>query len=248
VSEILDTASYLIKLQAGKVVTSALSPTISRDTTDDDYFPTKGSRSSVYLTYSGGPLGGDTSFTKYGASTAWFFSLPLDMVFDVKGTIGYLQPNEGKPLPIYERYYIGGINTVRGLRYVGPHDPLTGDLIGGTTMLYFNVDLVFPLIKNAGMRGVVFFRYRQRLGKRLPLGRHAENGRSGGPLVLACGAPPPGMGLCPGPQRRRRAEPLRVYHGDDDVRMSAAAGRQGANMRRRSAVTKRVTMKKGVCV
>ncbi len=157
VSEVLDSASYLIKLQAGKVMTSAVSPTISRDTTDDDYFPTKGSRNSVYLTYAGGPLGGDTSFTKYGATTAWFFGLPLDMVFDVKGHIGYLQPNEGKPLPIYERYYIGGINTVRGLRYVGPRDPITGDLIGGTTMLYFNADLVFPLIKNAGMRGVVFF-------------------------------------------------------------------------------------------
>ena len=81
----------------------------------------------------------------------------MDMVFDIKGTIGYLQANEGKTLPIYERYYIGGINTVRGLRYVGPRDSSTGDLVGGTTMLFFNTDLVFPLIKNAGIKGVVFY-------------------------------------------------------------------------------------------
>jgi outer membrane protein insertion porin family len=157
VYEIQSTASSLISQQAGKLLTSALSPTLSRDTTDDDYFPTKGSRNSLYMTHAGTPLGGDASYDKYGAATAWFFLLPLDMVFDIKGRIGYLQANEGKPLPVYEKYYVGGINSIRGLRYYGPKDPVTGDLIGGTTMLYFNFDLVFPLIKNAGMKGVVFF-------------------------------------------------------------------------------------------
>ena len=139
------------------MLTSAITPTMTRDSTDDDYFPTKGSRNSIFMTHAGTPLGGDTSYDKYGASTAWYFALPWDMVFDVKGRIGYLQANEGKTLPVYERYYVGGINSVRGLRFVGPKDAVTGDLIGGTTMLYLNFDLVFPLVKNAGMRGVVFF-------------------------------------------------------------------------------------------
>lgn len=157
VFEIQPNASALLKSQAGKLLTSALGPTLSRDTTDDDYFPTKGTKSSIYMTHAGGFLGGDTSFDKYGASTAWYFPLPLEMVFDIKGRIGYLQPNQGKALPIYEKYYIGGINSVRGLRYVGPRDPLTGDLIGGQTMLAINFDIVFPLIKNAGMKGVIFY-------------------------------------------------------------------------------------------
>ena len=40
---------------------------------------------------------------------------------------------------------------------MGPRDPVTGDLLGGTTMLLFNFEFVFPLVKNAGMKGVVFF-------------------------------------------------------------------------------------------
>ncbi|MCX7635251.1 MAG: BamA/TamA family outer membrane protein, partial [Syntrophales bacterium] len=71
--------------------------------------------------------------------------------------IGYIQANEGKPIPVYERYYMGGIGSIRGLRNVGPRDPDTGDVIGGTTMMVYNAEILFPLIKKAGMRGVVFY-------------------------------------------------------------------------------------------
>lgn len=155
VYDVLSSASSTIKSQAGKLITSSLSPTLTRDTTDDNFSPTKGSMNSLYMTYAG--LGGDTGYMKYGAYTSWYFPLPADMVFDIKSRIGYVQRQEGKILPVYEKYWIGGIQSVRGLRYVGPRDPASGDLIGGNTSLYFNVDLVFPLIKNAGIKGVVFF-------------------------------------------------------------------------------------------
>jgi outer membrane protein insertion porin family len=81
------------------------------------------------------------------------------MVFGAKGRIGFLQNNDvdDSKIPIYERYVLGGINSLRGFRYVGPTNPGTSDVIGGTTMLNFNFELVFPLIKDAGMKGVVFF-------------------------------------------------------------------------------------------
>ena len=40
---------------------------------------------------------------------------------------------------------------------MGPKDPLTDDEIGGLTMLNFNAEFIFPLIKNAGMKGLFFF-------------------------------------------------------------------------------------------
>jgi len=40
---------------------------------------------------------------------------------------------------------------------VGPVDERTGDIIGGTTMLCGSVEIIFPLIRNAGMKGVVFY-------------------------------------------------------------------------------------------
>ena len=157
VKDILDTASYYIKKQAGETMSSGVTLTLTRDSTDDVMFPSTGSKNSASVEYTGGPFMGDVSYTRYGATSSWFFPLPLDTVIGVRGRIGTISGNEGKEVPIFERYYLGGINSLRGLREVGPTDPATGDVIGGLTMLNFNVDYIFPLIKNAGMKGVLFF-------------------------------------------------------------------------------------------
>jgi outer membrane protein insertion porin family len=157
VKDIQDTASYYIKKQAGQTTSSGVTLSMTRDSTDDVIFPSRGSKNTVSVEYTGGPLLGDVSFTRYGATSSWFFPLPLDTVFGIRGRIGYMQANEGKEVPIFERYYLGGINSLRGLREVGPKDPDTGDVIGGLTMLNFNAEYIFPLIKNAGMKGLVFF-------------------------------------------------------------------------------------------
>jgi outer membrane protein insertion porin family len=150
-------ASSYIKKQEGELTTSSTTITLSRDTTDDYIFPSIGSRSSASMEYAGGFLQGGADFTKYNISAAKFFSLPFDNVFGIRGRAGYLTGFGGKDVPVYERFYLGGINSLRGLRSVGPVDPATGDVIGGLTMLNFNAELVFPLIKNAGMKGVLFY-------------------------------------------------------------------------------------------
>jgi outer membrane protein insertion porin family len=157
VNNVLDTASFYIKKQAGETTSSGVTLSVTRDSTDDVMFPSTGSKNSASVEHTGGILLGDVSYTRYGMTSAWFFPLPLDTVFGIRGKIGYMQPNEGKEVPIFERYYLGGINSLRGLREVGPKDPVTGDVIGGLTMLNFNVEYIFPLIKNAGMKGLVFF-------------------------------------------------------------------------------------------
>lgn len=157
VNNVLDTASFYIKKQAGEATSSGATLSVTRDSTDDVMFPSTGSKNSASVEHTGGILLGDVSYTRYGMTSSWFFPLPLDTVFGVRGRIGYMQPNEGKEVPIFERYYLGGINSLRGLREVGPKDPVTGDVIGGLTMLNFNIEYVFPLIKNAGLKGLVFF-------------------------------------------------------------------------------------------
>ena len=156
VTDILDTAATTIKQQAGETTSSGISLSATRDTTNDTMFPSMGSKNSASVEYTGLLLG-DVSYTRFGLSSSWFYGLPLDTVFGVRGRIGYMMGNEGKEVPIFERYYLGGINSLRGLREVGPRDPATGDVIGGLTMLNFNFEYIFPLIKNAGMKGLVFF-------------------------------------------------------------------------------------------
>lgn len=157
ITDIDEYASYYIREQEGKTTSSGITTTLVRDTTDDIMFPSRGSKNRISIEYTGGLLQGDASFTKYAGSSTWFFPLPFDTVFSIRGRAGFMHKNEDKKIPIYERFYLGGINSLRGLRDVGPEDPETGDPIGGETMACFNVEFVFPLIKDAGMKGVVFY-------------------------------------------------------------------------------------------
>jgi outer membrane protein insertion porin family len=153
----LSTAPSYITAQGGQTTTSAVTIGLGMDTTDDTIFPTRGSRENAFIEEAGGPLGGTTNFTKVGASAAVYYPLPLQMVFGARGRIGAIQAHDGKAVPIFERYVLGGLNSIRGLQYLGIGGSGTSDAIGGTTMLVFNVELVFPLIKEAGMKGVVFY-------------------------------------------------------------------------------------------
>jgi outer membrane protein insertion porin family len=154
-----DTATSYIVDQAGQRIASSVTLSLGRDTTDDIMFPTKGTKTSISVQHAGTPLGGDTKFTKYSAGATAYYPLFWDMVFGAKGRIGYLQNNDDSDsrIPINERYVLGGINSLRGLRYVGIRNSGSSDVLGGTSMLVFNFELVFPFIKDAGMKGVVFF-------------------------------------------------------------------------------------------
>ncbi len=156
ISDVESNVSQYIKDQTGETMSSGVTLSLSRNTTDDRMFPSRGSSNSVSTEVVGTIFQGDVSFAKYIADSRWFFPMPLDTVFGIHGKIGYIQGLEGKEIPIFERFYLGGINSLRGLREIGPVDS-SGYCIGGETMLNFNAEVVFPLIKDAGLRGVIFF-------------------------------------------------------------------------------------------
>jgi len=60
---------------------------------------------------------------------------------------------------VYQKFRIGGINTVRGFEFgdISPIDPETDDRIGGEKMMYYNVEYRVPLLKEQGIVGLVFF-------------------------------------------------------------------------------------------
>ncbi len=157
ISSVKDTAALYIKEQAGKTEANNLSLGLSKDSTDDNIFPSRGSRHSIGMDYTGGFLGGDTAFVRYQLTSAWFFPLPFSTTFSVRGRLGYLDRVGEKNVPIYERFFLGGMNSLRGLRSIGPADPATGDVIGGLTMFNANLEYLFPLMKEAGMKGVLFY-------------------------------------------------------------------------------------------
>ena len=158
-SNVSENASYIIRESQNVPITSAVKTSFVRDTRDRLYGASSGSRNSLSVEYAGGILGGDSQFTKTEASSGWYFPMPFGTVFHALGSVGKVWENEKDKLPVYERFYLGGMSSIRGYEYgkVSPIDPLTGDRIGGDRMWYTNIEIVVPLLKEQGVFGVAFF-------------------------------------------------------------------------------------------
>jgi outer membrane protein insertion porin family len=113
-----------------RITTSALTWNLARDSRDFYLDPKTGSKNSILVEYAGGPLGGDPNFIKTIGDSAWYFPLFWDTVFMARGRFGYIESLIDKPVPLAERFYVGGSTTVRGFRYgtVGPTSPVYGPL------------------------------------------------------------------------------------------------------------------------
>lgn len=155
VRDLSSDASEALRREAGRRLNSVLELALARDTRDSIFEPTRGSRHALGVDVAG--LGGDTRFYRIVGESAWFFPLPVsDWVLGVRGLAGVVRGWGGKEVPLFERFFLGGATTLRGqrTRSVGPRDA-TGNVIGGTEELLFNVELLIPVIPR--LRLVLFF-------------------------------------------------------------------------------------------
>ncbi|MBI4794628.1 MAG: outer membrane protein assembly factor BamA [Deltaproteobacteria bacterium] len=137
--------------------TSAVSTSVRRDSRDSLFNPSRGSDNSFNLELAG--LGGDTAYLRYILESGWYFPLFWKTVGVLHGRIGYLQRLPWGALPAYEKFYLGGIDSLRGFKYadISPRDPVTNERIGGDKFVQLNIEYRFPLIKKLGVTGTVFF-------------------------------------------------------------------------------------------
>jgi len=158
ITDIDDGASSQIKDQEGTSLTSSISPSIWRDTRDNALDPTSGSKNALYFTLAG--LGGDNHFWKTTVDSGWFFPVIWDTTFAVRGRYGWVKGYSTEEVPLYERFYVGGINTIRGLSFGegGPMDE-EDEAIGGVQQLLFNFEFIFPILDEMKLKGVLFFDY-----------------------------------------------------------------------------------------
>lgn len=126
---------------------------IGRDTRDyrtSLYDPMGGSSNSISYEYSGGILGADNQFQKYNADTSWFFNPWWNHVFAVHARAGYMQSkiNDRREL-FYERFYLGGVDTVRGYEdweiYPEPDESGIPNPFGGNKMFFSNFEYRIPV-------------------------------------------------------------------------------------------------------
>ncbi|WP_027184302.1 outer membrane protein assembly factor BamA [Desulfovibrio inopinatus] len=152
-------ASSVIVESSGEHWSSSLYLAATRDTTDSATKPTKGTINELSFQFAGGVLGGDDAFIKPGFTSNFFYPLFWDSVFHWKGHAAAIFDNTSGSIPVYERFYLGGIKTVRGYEAdkISPRDPWTGERIGGTREFYTNFEWIFNISKTHGVQGVTFF-------------------------------------------------------------------------------------------
>lgn len=158
-SDFSEGASLYIKELAEGITTSSISLAWKRDTRNRFFNPSRGTVLSATVEYAGGPLGGDSAFTRYEGSASVFIPLFWDTVGFIRTRVGYIDKRHGGILPLFEKYYLGGPYTIRGYDFatISPRDPKTGDRIGGNKMALCNLEYRFPLVKKVRLIGVVFF-------------------------------------------------------------------------------------------
>jgi outer membrane protein insertion porin family len=143
-------------VEGGNFITS-VKGTVVRDRTDSRFVPTRGDRLSLAWEQVG-VLGGEHFFGKLSASYAWHKTLYTDVeerksVLTLRGRAGAIVGDA----PLFERFYAGGIGSLRGFEFrgVSPRDGIKETRIGGDFELLTGAEYSFPLYADS-LRGVVF--------------------------------------------------------------------------------------------
>ncbi|MBI3621355.1 MAG: outer membrane protein assembly factor BamA [Nitrospirae bacterium] len=167
----IDPGAKLSTTERKRVNIGSLTPGLILDLRDDPFNPTRGSIHSLTFEDAAQSLGSQVQLVKATASTSWFFSPHRLIVLAFSARAGIAKEfGETTLVPLGERFYLGGLSTVRGYRLdtlgalrvvpagggtfmVSPDSTLSasGDPIGGNVMLMSNLEARIALPKHLGL-------------------------------------------------------------------------------------------------
>jgi len=129
---------------------SSIRVTFNRNSTDNPFFPTSGSKSLYSFELAGGPLGGEIEFQEHMMSHSYYQRLPGGFALHLRGFFGLLHGlNSADDVPDWERYRLGGnrrfpLRGYKDLEVVPRGNP---SFIGGRYFSIFNTEVLYPLTK-----------------------------------------------------------------------------------------------------
>jgi outer membrane protein insertion porin family len=157
----------------------SLRPTLTYDTRDNRLFPSSGMFLQLSTELASHYFGSEFNYWRHRFTGRFYYplggALPgqpgSGFVLKLNTEWGLITSPDPQGVPIFQRYFLGGILDVRGfaLRTIGPRLPLTSMLdpnappipdgadIGGNLEAYENLELEFPILDKVGIRGVIFF-------------------------------------------------------------------------------------------
>lgn len=136
-----------------------LNANISQDYRNHPRFPSSGYLWSINAKCAF-PTGIENySFFRLTVDANWFTALinEYDLILHLRGFLGYTTPILGRSVPYREFFHIGGPATVRGFLFgqIGPQ--MFGDSIGAKKAIALSAELIFPIMADGSMRGILFY-------------------------------------------------------------------------------------------
>lgn len=151
-------------------LTSKLGPTISYDSRDNRLFPTAGIYLRASTEFALAAFGSDNRFVRSTLMGRFYYPIRKGITLKLNAEGGHVTSPSQQGVPIFARYFLGGILDLRGFtfRSISPRLPLTSDVnpnsppifggaaIGGNLMYVQNLELEFAIVESMGVRGVIF--------------------------------------------------------------------------------------------
>lgn len=153
-------------------LTSAFNATLTWDRRNNRLLPTKGWMLLGSIDYADEYIGSENEYIRFIGKARAYIPIVWDIVLKFNLEMGYIADwnANGKEVPIFERFFVGGPNSVRGFErnslgptrsfttnITDPTSTLTNFQIGGNKEFVFNAELEIPILKSMGISGVVFF-------------------------------------------------------------------------------------------
>ena len=131
---------------------------LAYDTRNSVRLPNKGQRTEIGAE----AVVGDRHFYKLNLSSAWYFrGFGSGDVLELAGRTGVADGIGTGYVPFYDKYYLGGLNTLRGFKYrsVSPRQPGFSEPIGGDTYWFGYAEYSIPIYEASRDKGGVGIRF-----------------------------------------------------------------------------------------
>ncbi len=148
-----------IYAERGHSLLSRVGASLAYDTRNSVQLPDKGQRTELSGEVVGGPFGGEKDFYKLELKTAWYFKgLAKGHVLELVGRTGVAEAyGSDESVPFYERFYLGGLYSLRGFEYrsISPRELYFDEPVGGNTYWFGTAEYSIPIIER--LRFAVFY-------------------------------------------------------------------------------------------
>jgi len=140
--------------QTGDHVYQRVGGSLAYDTRNSTQLPNHGQRTELSTEVSAG----STDFYKVELHTAWYFpGLLKGHVIEAVGRTGVADSLQGGDVPFYDRYYLGGLYSLRGFKFrnIAPRQSYSpfisvDEPIGGDTYWFSSVEYSVPIFEKEG--------------------------------------------------------------------------------------------------